>query len=206
MPIHIRNFTDGEVETAITNVRDGLRKYIEIMDWFPNTNVSEDQAFQTRFKGFYRIRRNDKFCNVYFSLLESYKTDKKSKPTFFYILEELYKIEQPRKNKNGEKKLVNSLEFSFASKLLATLDPYLPVWDKKVLLGCFNTNNPRDWLTKRERIIEADIIYNDLKEWYSHYIKTDNGLKWLNLFDKEYGDSRITDIKKIDLILWSLGN
>ena len=200
----IRDFSITEIKEAIRNAKKGVNQYKYIMSSFLETDVSKDITFQRKFKGFYRInKRNDKFYKAYFSFLE---TCKSSKPVFSDTLEHFYKIGKPGKNK----KLVYSLEFSFVSKLLATLDDNLPVWDSNVF-NCFGLRNPGHWLPKKERIKEAQKIYNDLKEWYESFLKNEEGCKCEKYFDEIHPDStitstkKITTIKKIDFILWQLG-
>jgi hypothetical protein len=202
----IRYFNETEVEEAIKEAKDGVDNYIEIMKLFnnPNINVSEDNDFQRRFKGFYRIiKRTEEFYNAYFSFMESGKL---SKPTFTDTLDYLYKIGIPRKNKNKEEIIIHLLEFSFSSKLLATHNPNLPIWDSNVFI-CFNLNNPGNWLSKERRIVKANEIYIDLINWYEDFLRSEEGQKWIKLFDKEYSElkSNITPIKKIDFILWQRG-
>lgn len=77
-------------------------KYLRIQDILMNTDVSKDKVFQKSFKGFYRIRRNDDWCKIYFKLLEQQKTSQKS---FSELLRIIF-------NETGR------VEASFTSKLV----------------------------------------------------------------------------------------
>jgi len=162
----IRNFSDTEIKTAIENVKDGLVTYNNIMERFPKIIVSKEKSFQETYKIFYRMHRfcSDEFIDIYFNFLEEHKNSN-PKPTFTDTLKYFYDIDIRRK----DGKLV--YEFSFVSKLLATLDPNLPVWDQNVFI-CFGLRNPR-YLLPDEKINEAEAIYEDLKNgiWSSYQVK-----------------------------------
>ena len=185
----IRHFSDNEVKKAISDerIRIGLRKYKEIMDFFLEVNASENIDFQKKYKGFYRMRflEND-FIDIYFSFLEEHKTIN-IKPTFHNTLEYFFKK-------------FNRVECSFISKLLATLDQNLPIWDSNVL-RILSIKKPL-----KDKLNESVVIYNNLVEWNNDFISSEEGCKWVKFFNEEYTNSNITPIKKIDLILWKLGS
>ncbi|MCH5266157.1 MAG: hypothetical protein J1F02_09675 [Lachnospiraceae bacterium] len=98
------------------------------------------------------------------------------------------------------------IEVSFVSKLMATIDPQLPIWDKYVLI---NLGKIAEWEKFRsadaeERIKEASKIYAYIKCWYKSFIEDDYGKLCIAKFDEAlpaYRD-KLTDIKKIDYLLW----
>lgn len=61
----------------------GLDYYSRIMNNVRITNVATDRTFQKTFNGFYLVRRNESWRNVYYNLFEElkYKT-----PSFEYII------------------------------------------------------------------------------------------------------------------------
>ena len=95
----------------------GLDRYAEIMKKAKTTNISEDREFQHLFNAFYRVRRNEAWRKIYYSLFEEMK---QGSPNFESILRFLYE-------KTG------NIEASFSSKMLATLCPEKPIWDRYVL-------------------------------------------------------------------------
>jgi len=186
----IRIFTDDEIEAAIKYAKNGVFDYLAIMDLFlnPNVEVKSNPIFQKKFKKFYQLnvaRKSDAFLLDFFSFLQNNKC---SAPEYITTLKHFYKF--------------GKVEFSFVSKLLATIDPELPIMDSNVrsVLG-FN------YPTGKNKIEEAGVIYRELEEWYKKFIPSKEGVKWLKLFDKEYpcSKTKITSIKKIDFILWQLG-
>jgi hypothetical protein len=185
----MKTYTEDQIKAAIRNARPGLQKYLEIMALFLKVDVSKDRDFQTKCNGFYKIRqRSPEFYQAYYTFLEKHKSQK-NVPAFTEVLEFLYRFDR--------------LEVSFASKLLATLDPNLPVWDQYVLKN-LKKNAPGWWLAKEKRIQRAGEIYTDIRHWYNDFIPGEEGRKWIKWFDEQSPDVNITEVKKIDLILWQL--
>ena len=70
--------SSGKIKIALKNtrVKISLEKYVHIMKTFKEVDVSKCISFQKTYKGFYKVRRNDDFCEYYFSLMETYKKSK----------------------------------------------------------------------------------------------------------------------------------
>ena len=171
--------------------RKGIKKYIEIMENIQKINVSntndpKTNDFQRNFNSFYKLRRGEQFRNAYYSFLEY---NKKRKPSFIKVLRKLYRF--------------GNLEASFASKLLATINPKLPIWDKLVL-DYFKLEPPSRTLPPEERIKQANAVYEELRKKYKELIDKDEGQKMIELFNRYYPKikEKIMPIKKIDFIIW----
>ena len=95
------------------------------------------------------IYRSEDWQNRYYKLLEEQTKDKK---TFGELLHLLHGVD-------------NSVEVSFASKLIATVCPEEPIWDKYVLknLGFDKEWNKANGLCYGERIKVAVKIYEGIK-------------------------------------------
>jgi len=183
-----RNISDIEVKTAIKKAEKGLKQYTQIMALFPKVDASKDISFQKEFRIFYRFMfLNNGFISDYFSFLQEHKNNS---PDFIDTL----KYFQEKYDK---------FFYSYVSKMLATIDPNLPVWDSNVC-SVFGFKNPNDLLSKEKKINKAKAIYRNLTEWYKNFMLSEEGCKWIKFFDEVYPDSNITAIKKIDLILWKL--
>ena len=50
--------TGPEIEVAVGRIGVGLRKYLWLQAEVGRRDVSRDATFQTRFNGFYRVRRD----------------------------------------------------------------------------------------------------------------------------------------------------
>jgi len=103
-----------------SEVIKGHDKYFLIMNLIadPSINVSNSYEFQKAYSGYYfpaQVKQN--FKDFYFSYMQECRN---STPSFAEILQHIYDY-------SGE------VHYSFASKLLHTLDPCSPVLDRHVM-------------------------------------------------------------------------
>lgn len=117
----------------------GLDKYRYITERVKNTNVAGDTDFQRIFNGFYIVRRNDIWRKIYYNHFEDVK---ESAPTFASIITYLYEC-------------TGNIEASFSSKMLATIFPEKPIWDRYVVQ---NLNLELKGTTKQEKLKNAIIL------------------------------------------------
>ena len=164
----------------------GLDKYQYIMQQVHVTNVAVDIDFQRIFNGFYIVRRNESWRKSYYEYFENVKN---SKPTFENIITYLYEC-------------TGNIEPSFSSKMLATIFPEKPIWDRYAVQ---NLNMQLVGTTKEEKLNNAISIYADMEKWYAVFGETEKGKECISEFDRVLPDYRgISSIKKIDCILWSI--
>ena len=164
----------------------GLDRYQYIVEQVKTTNVSTDTEFQRIFNGFYIVRRNEEWRNIYYKFFEQVKT---TNPTFESIIIYLY-------NNTG------NIEPSFSSKMLATISPEKPIWDKYVVQ---NLNLELVGTTKIERLDNAILLYKNIEKWYEEFLHTNKAKECIEVFDRAMPDyQQISSIKKIDSILWSI--
>ena len=164
----------------------GLDKYRIILDQLHKTNISTDTDFQRTFNGFYIVRRNESWRKTYYNHFENMKN---GTPTFESILLHLYEH-------------TGNVEPSFSSKLLSTIFPDKPIWDRYVV-----ENLELELLgnTKQERLKNAIILYSNIENWYNDFLHTEKATECIEVFDRMLPDySNISNIKKIDSILWSI--
>ena len=176
---------ETQITTAIEKARKGIRQYLEIMWLLPLVDVSRDRAFQRKFNAFYRVRQRPReWYEEYYSYLES---NKGGTPKFDDVLDQIFLN-------------LGKYEPSFSSKLVATLDPYQPVWDSFVLK---NTDQKAPLYTDKNRVAKAKIVYMGIQDWYANYIASPEGKIVIAAFDSLVAENEsITDIKKVDFILW----
>ena len=178
------NIDDGRI--ALPKVQRGLCSYLELMRIFPHVDVSVDKDFQRKFNGFYRMRQRPRsWYELYFDLMQKLRNEDVS---FGYILRVLHE-------ESGR------MEASFSSKMLATIDPGKPVIDQFVLK---NIGLRVPYYSSKNRYAELVDTYDKLCEWYENVLTSDEGVSVVNMFDEMYGDQGITDLKKIDLVLWQI--
>jgi hypothetical protein len=168
-------------------VKEGMDKYVVIMDLFHRIDVSKDTNFQKKFNGFYKIRQRSQ--EFYFSLYNFLEDNKKSNDLGYETVLRHFK------NK------FNKLEVSFSSKLLATINPELPIWDS-VVMDNLKLKKPGYNKTIDERLVASIEIYNKMILWYDEQLKSKVGKQMLKDFNDRIPEANITDLKKIDLILW----
>jgi hypothetical protein len=163
----------------------GLEKYGRILHLFKDVDISQDEGFQKLFNGFYRVRNDENWRKEYYTLFESKKNTTSS---FEEIIRILYE-------KTGR------VEASFASKMIATIDTEMPIWDQYVLrnLGLKLEG------TKETRLSNAISLYRGIRQWYAEYLETENAEDCIAEFDRflpKY--AWLSPVKKIDCFLWSM--
>lgn len=189
------------IKESLIKKTNGIKSYLYLMEKLHTCNVSKDVDFIKKYKNFYKMnmaRLSKEFYDVYFEYLEENKS-KIDSINFKDILVYLFKSNTS-----------NRIEASFSSKLLATINPNMPVWDKNVLsqLGIQGPKIRKD--DKEEQLKDAVKIYDELaNKLHDNYLKTDIGKEYIRVFDEtfknDFSIEKITPIKKIDFVLWSLG-
>ena len=94
-------------------------------------------------------------------------------------------------------------EASYASKLLHTLDDSKPIYDKYVryalLIGDFEVDKDNKTNLALEIYNRIELIY--ISDRYSDFRSS-----IIKIFDDVVGeDSKISNVKKVDYVLWSMG-
>lgn len=180
-------YKKDEIRQAILNAGSGISKYLEIMDMFHQVDVSKSNEFQKKFNAFYRVRqRNQDWYVYYYSLMEHSKS---MNVDFNYILTSI-------QNQLGR------YEPSFSSKLLATINPNMPIWDSFVLKNC-NFKPPS--YGANNKLTKAMDLYSNLCLWYESFLHSTNATNFISEFDTlvpKHG--QVSNLKKIDFILWQL--
>ena len=164
----------------------GMDKYRYVMENIRDTDISRDKDFQRIFNGFYIVRRNEEWRKIFYTYFERIKNDI---PSFENIITYLYEN-------------TGNLEPSFASKMLATILPEKPIWDRYVVQ---NLELRLEGKTKQEKLEHAVTLYRYMEQWYADFLQTDQARECIEIFDKTLPDYRwLSDVKKVDCILWSI--
>lgn len=177
------NLNKEQIEKAIPRVEKGLKQYKWLQIEFKKRNVSENREFQKAFNAYYRVRRNSKWQTEFYNLLE---INKFKNPYFEDILSDLYQ-------KTGR------MEASFVSKLIATINPDMPVIDK-IVFNNLNLKLPQTNTENRSSIINEK--YRILNKKFTEYLETENGKYLIKKFTEKYLESDITKVKMLDFVLW----
>lgn len=173
------------IVTAIKSAQRGISQYLEIMRLFLDTDVSINKEFQRKYNSFYRVRQRDKhFYETYYQYMQSLKgQDVEFQQVLGFLYSKLHRLES-----------------SFSSKLVHTHNPNLPIWDKFILKN-IGIKPPLSYSI--DRINKTNAVYERIKKWYSQYINSNEGHLIIDIFDDMVDDSSsITNLKKIDFVLW----
>lgn len=175
---------------AIRNLEarsSGLARYDYLQRSLLKKDVTSNRDFQRAFKSFYRVRRGEGWCRVFFSALEREKHNHAL--SFRDVLEEIYRE-------------TGRVEASFSSKLAATVDENLPVWDKHVLHN-LELKPPYSAMAPEGRLNRCVELYSRIQSWTSNAIRQSAFPEWRRRFDRAFPSFRhFTDVKKLDLFLW----
>lgn len=172
-----------------TRLRNGLQRYLNIMENLHKIDVSENAAFNVMYNGFYKIRqRPQEFYNDFYAYMQFHKTN--AGLSFSNVLNHFFER-------------FERIEASFSSKLLATINPNQPVWDIHVLnyLGLRRpVSNCRT--EKYQRTLN---IYCQIEEKYKCFLQSNDCKNWIKIFDEVFPQVKISTTKKVDLIIWGNG-
>lgn len=170
----------------------GLEESIRVYEWLEAHKAEPgNPVFQFVFRSYYRIDNAGLTTDWkvrYFEFLSQREGGLRT------ILDGLYYIPTTRK--------VKSLQFSFATKLLHTLDSSQPIYDSKVadLLG-LPVKKGKDFAANINTCVD---VYEKLREAQQQLL-LDEGVKGRIAALKACYNSWISDEKALDFLLWSIG-
>ena len=177
--------------TDWTKIQKGYDDYLFIMK---NMHVFHDE-FKKKFASFYNLDQGMRNTN-----------DKKS---FFNLLKECINNKQDDYATVLKKLSLKTgrNEMSFASKIVATVNPKKPIIDR-IVLGHFKISRP-SYGDFKHKISKSINIHNEIEEEYLKFLKSKLGEELMDIFNKrikQQHNFKITNIKKLDFILWQTRN
>ena len=179
-----------QIDTILSRLKvSQLSRYHSLQCSLQKVDVSKDEGYQSLFKDFYMRQRKRKpgWYDCFFSLLEAHK--KKTTVTFKEILEKIYKDQQ-------------QVEASFSSKLVATIQPTRAVYDRYVRQN-LQLKTPGAHKEDDVRLAEFVRLYSGLSKKLKALTQHAKFAKFRRAFDKKFGlFADLTDMKKLDLLLW----
>lgn len=179
----------------------GLTAYAKTL-MLRETNVSTDRDYQRNYTSYYRVRRDAEWLKQYYTYMEENKNNRDIE--FADILRRLSNIpHKVRKTKSGSDR-ATSIEASFASKMLATINENYPIWDSQVVRA---VGLEIDAKLQGEARIQAYIhAYEELTSKIKTFIDTPEGQECIRIFDERFPRyTYINPMKKIDHYLWNVG-
>lgn len=175
----------AKIRDALLKAEKGIAQYAVLMNQFAKVDVSADADFQRKYNAFYRVQRRQKSWYLsYYTLMQRLK---ETKPLFADVLDEIHS-------------LTGRYEPSFASKLVATIDPSKPIWDVHILE---NTNHRAPSYTSKNKLALAKSAYASIENWYATFLFSTEGKFYISEFDRFAPDyCEFSALKKVDFILW----
>jgi hypothetical protein len=177
------NLTSLQVSQSLSTLERSLRQYIWLQKRFnEKRRIDSDIEFQTKFNGYYRVRRSAKWRAAFYALMTEAR---ECHPDFVSVLRDLHK-------------LTGRVEPSFASKLVATVDSQFPVIDS-VILSNLNLKLPyRDIPDRTQKIND---FYIGLCEIFDRYLLSEPGKTVVSEFRSKFPLANISPTKMLDLVL-----
>jgi hypothetical protein len=185
------------IETLLDGISNNehVQPYVYISRAFKK-DENRTREFKSTYRKFYQLnaaRLSEEFCEKYFSLLDECKS--KSITSVEYVINNLYEVP-------GNAKEVHAIHFSFATKLVHTVNPNLPIYDSMVSTFYFAPEVKYSW--KKEQKIQACLrTYEFLQDEYKRI--TDENLlsESIEKFRMRFNiGSEYSDCKVIDTLLW----
>ena len=169
----------------------GIFYYRSIMARFAVCDVSKDIEFQQSFTYFYKVRRPKWWLDKFYAMFQSMRRMKAL--TFSEVLNSMYKMSDGK-----------WVDLSFASKMLHTIDPDRPIYDRFVAMNLALDTMPQSGNAK-SRIAKAIDIYGDLVYKMESLLALDSVKAELKVFDEAFPECKdeLSSMKKLDYLLWS---
>lgn len=174
-------------KTNWAQIKEGYKTYSWIM---ANRNVASAK-FNDQYAQYYRINqgirsreKRDAFFNLLHCCIEKHIDD------YAFVINKLLSI-------------TGRNEMSFASKIVATVNPHLPVLDA-IIMGHSKIHRPQH-KNVEDRIDHSIIIHQNIQRQFNDFLATTRGKNLLHTFDDritQQGLLKITAIKKLDFIFW----
>lgn len=178
----------------------GLTAYLKTLT-LREVDVSIDKNYQNNFTSYYRVRRDVDWLKKFYEFMEAHKND--TNLTFETIIRYLSNIPHKVNKKLSSSGYATTVEASFASKMLATINPNYPIWDSQVVKALGYKIIATEGNIKLDEYI---ISYARLTVEIQNFINTKEGKECIKLFDKLFPNHKhISSFKKIDFYLWNIG-
>ena len=186
-----REAAGPHVERAVARVF-GLFAYSEIMTRFKECDVSKDADFQRAFVAFFKLRHTRQWNAGFFAALQRLRR-KGGRLGIRDCLEALNAV-------GGG----NSLDLSFASKMLSVVNPSRPIYDSRIAQWLALPRPPSARHAADERIRGACAVYAELEEKMSALLKDAAVRREIALFDEVLpAFGWVAPMKKLDFLLWA---
>lgn len=186
------------IDRILSNVDEDLDVgiYLTLLNKFRNVNVAVDTEFQDKYCRYWRLfgaGLSQNFRSIYFEIMEGLRG--KPDPRTEEVSRLLYEVPS---NRLGKK----TLQFSFASKLLHTIDPHRPIYDSMVATF-YRFAVPVPTKSFEVRLQSFLSFYNFLVTEYKNVLSNGTMKQSIVDFRQRFSLSdEYTDEKVIDTLIW----
>jgi Fe2+ transport system protein B len=185
---------DEKQDIILSNLTpESVAVYSFLKDEYAKGDILHNLVFQFAFRSYYRMDGaglSDELKHRFFELMAKKQTNLET------ILSELHKI-PTLKGKN-------TMQFSFATKLMHTIDNSKPIFDSKIAHVTKIRPKASDEDTKIRSCVEA---YESLEKLYETLDKDPKIKGVISKFRSRFSvdEKNVSDTKVLDFLLWSLG-
>jgi hypothetical protein len=161
-----------------------------------NVGQANTAAYQQLYRDFWGMnvaQLSIGFYTTYFEFLKATTT-----PTLANLCQALY-------DSSARRDGTRTLQFSFATKLLHTLNPHLPIFDSKVA-RFYLFEPPSSDRPAPERIGKLTVFHGFLKAEYERVINSSQLATAIDAFHQRFNPQQHTDEKIVDWLIWKLVN
>lgn len=193
----ITTWIESNAHTILKGLDESIAVYNFLQTRFQQKeDVTKDLLFQFVFRSFYRLDNaglGDPFKTRYFELMQEFRDP--SSFDFASVLCPLYHIKTLRDKK--------SFQFSFATKMLSTIDPKRPVYDQEVAKMFGYRPLPGGAFEDKLKIYLDR--YRHIEDSYSQILSDKLLPGTFSAFDKKFHQHGLSDVKRLDFIFWAAG-
>ena len=173
-----------------------IEPYLTLQSIFQNGSILNNSNYKTTYRIYWQLnaaRLSDNYCDHYFRVLEKYRN--RDDQDVEGVVKALYEVSSNSKDKK-------TLQFSFATKLLHTIDNTRPIYDSLIADFYFLPQIKPTW--KYDKKLSAYLKAYDFIQQEHKRVINDNILSTAITRFRTHFDlpATYTDQKIIDTLLW----
>lgn len=180
---------------AVNRSRD-IEPYLTLQSTFQNGSILNNSEYKTTYRNYWKLnaaRLSDNYCEHYFRVLEKYRN--RDQQDVEGVVKELFEVSS---NSKGKK----TLQFSFATKLLHTIENTRPVYDNLIADFYFLPQIKANW--EYDKKLSAYLkAYDFLQQEHKRVLNNNILSTAISRFRTHFElPATYTDQKIIDTLLW----
>ncbi len=178
------------------DIRRDIDPYLKMSEMFNLGRISDNDEYKTIYRKYWQLnaaRLSDDYCNHYFQVMEDCR--QQASINIEDVVKALYEVPS---NSQGRK----TIQFSFATKLLHTIDNTRPLYDSLVGHFYFFPQLKPSWKYSK-KLTACTRAYDFLVREYKRILDEDLLSESIRKCRERFGLPRTyTDQKIIDMLLW----